>query len=58
MHLKGDLTMGENIADLGGALVALEAYHLSLGGKEAPVIDGLRTRREISATITAVVGGV
>ena len=36
--------MGENIADLGGALVALEAYHLSLG-KEAPVIDGLRTRR-------------
>jgi putative endopeptidase len=41
LHLKGDLTMGENIADLGGALVALEAYHLSLGGKEAPVIDGL-----------------
>jgi putative endopeptidase len=33
--------MGENIADLGGALIALEAYHLSLGGKEAPVIDGL-----------------
>jgi putative endopeptidase len=41
VHLKGDLTMGENIADLGGALVALDAYHSSLGGKEAPVIDGL-----------------
>ena len=41
IHLKGDLTMGENIADLGGALIALDAYHLSLGGKEPPVIDGL-----------------
>jgi putative endopeptidase len=41
IHLKGDLTMGENIADLGGALVAIEAYHNALGGKPAPVIDGL-----------------
>src|SRR5204862_3415430 len=41
LHLKGDLTMGENIADLGGAMVALDAYHRSLGGMSAPVIDGL-----------------
>jgi putative endopeptidase len=41
VHVKGDLTMGENIADLGGALVALDAYHHSLGGKPAPVIDRL-----------------
>jgi putative endopeptidase len=33
--------MGENIADLGGALVALDAYHHSLGNNPAPVIDGL-----------------
>ena len=41
LHVNGDLTMGENIADLGGALIALDAYHLSLQGKPAPVIDGL-----------------
>lgn len=41
VHVKGDLTMGENIADLGGVLLALDAYHASLHGKPAPVIDGL-----------------
>ena len=40
-RVKGDLTMGENIADLGGALVALDAYHISLRDKPAPVLDGL-----------------
>ena len=40
-HVNGALTMGENIADLGGALIALDAYHKSLGGQPAPVIDGL-----------------
>jgi putative endopeptidase len=40
-HVNGKLTMGENIADLGGLLEALDAYHASLNGKPAPVIDGL-----------------
>jgi len=39
--VNGSLTMGENIGDLGGISMAYTAYHMSLKGKPAPVIDGL-----------------
>ena len=39
--VNGELTMGENIADLGGLTLALDAYRASLKGKPAPVLDGL-----------------
>jgi putative endopeptidase len=38
-HVNGDLTMGENIGDMGGLSLALDAYHASLHGQPAPVID-------------------
>jgi putative endopeptidase len=41
VHVNGELTMGENIADLGGLTLALDAYRASLQGEPAPVIDGL-----------------
>ncbi|KAF1720891.1 M13 family metallopeptidase [Pseudoxanthomonas wuyuanensis] len=40
MHINGKVAMGENIGDLGGLTIALEAYRRSLAGKPAPAIDG------------------
>ncbi len=39
--VNGQMTLGENIGDLTGITMAYAAYKRSLGGKEAPVIDGL-----------------
>jgi putative endopeptidase len=40
-RVNGALTLGENIGDLGGLIVAYRAYLLSLDGREPPVIGGL-----------------
>ncbi|GAA5106596.1 M13 family metallopeptidase [Nocardia iowensis] len=39
--VNGEFTIGENIGDLGGLSIALQAYKISLDGAEPPVLDGL-----------------
>lgn len=41
IHIKGKLTNGENIADIAGLVIAYKAYHIALGGKPAPVLNGM-----------------
>ncbi len=41
LHINGRLTLGENVADIAGLVIALKAYHISLGGSKAPVLNGL-----------------
>jgi putative endopeptidase len=41
VHVNGELSLGENIADYAGLTMSLAGYHLSLQGKQAPAaIDG------------------
>ncbi|MFT4775534.1 MAG: putative endopeptidase, partial [Pontimonas sp.] len=42
--VNGELTIGENIGDLGGLAIAWKAYEMSLGESQAPVVDGLSAK--------------
>jgi len=41
LAVNGKLTVSENIADVAGLAIAYDAYRISLGGRQAPVADGL-----------------
>ncbi|MCA1858258.1 M13 family metallopeptidase [Massilia oculi] len=46
-HLNGELTLGENIADNAGAIMASRAYQIYLKGKPGPVIDGFTAEQRL-----------
>lgn len=46
-NVNGELTLGENIADNAGAIMATRAYKIYLAGKPAPVIDGFTAEQRL-----------
>ncbi len=49
--VNGAMTVGENIGDLGGLTVGLQAYEISLGGEDAPVAVDVHSPPELGANI-------
>jgi len=47
MHINGKLSLGENIADIGGLTISYNAYKMSLNGKEPPKLNGFTGEQRV-----------
>ncbi len=47
LHINGELTLGENIGDIGGLTVSYNAYQLSLNGAESSVLNGFTGEQRV-----------
>ena len=52
--VNGELTIGENIGDLGGLSIALKAWRIATSGSEVPEIDGLTGEQRLFLSWAAV----
>jgi putative endopeptidase len=56
LHLNGELTLGENIADLGGVNISLAALEATLGKKPRTKIDGFTPEQRFFLSFAQVWG--
>lgn len=57
LHVNGELTLGENIADLGGVTIAYEAFKRTKQGRGNEKIDGLTPDQRFFVNFAAIWAG-
>jgi len=54
LHINGELTQGENLADVGGAMIAYQAFKNTPEGKKDTLIDGLTPDQRFFLSLSRV----